>query len=138
MRMKEGDRLWMPDQVIPAILQSGLARRFDHAVTRKAIRELAERLPAQSDTFRLALNYFPDSVDQATLIPLLQGALKAAQRSDIQICIEVTEHSLYSELIAEVGAVKANGFRIAIDDCGTGYSKLKSDRSVSPDKMKKP
>src|SRR3546814_20503377 len=43
MRMKEGDRLWMPDQVIPAILQSGLARRFDHAVTRKALRERADR-----------------------------------------------------------------------------------------------
>src|SRR3546814_19022884 len=39
MRLKEGDRLWMTDQVIPAILQSGLARRFDPAVTRKRTEE---------------------------------------------------------------------------------------------------
>ncbi|MFW7343553.1 EAL domain-containing protein [Pollutimonas sp. H1-120] len=136
MRMKEKGKVWMPDQVIPAILDSGLARRFDHIVTQKAIRELAGRLPAQRDTFRLALNYFPDSIDQATLIPVLQQALQAAGRSDLEVCIEITEHSLSSNLIAEVGALKAQGFRIAIDDFGTGYSNLKSVTKLSPDVLK--
>ena len=136
MRMREEGCVWMPDQVIPAILNAGLARQFDHAVSRKAIRELADRLPARKEPFRLALNYFPDSIDHATLIPVLQGALQAAGRSDLEICLEVTEHSLSSGLIAEVRALKAQGFRIAIDDFGTGYSNLKSVTTLSPDVLK--
>jgi EAL domain-containing protein (putative c-di-GMP-specific phosphodiesterase class I) len=114
MRMTEKGKIWMPDQVIPAILASGLTRRFDHVVSRKAIRELALRLPQQDSGFRLALNYFPESIEQTTLIPVLQGALRAAGRSDFKICLEVTEHSLSSELIAEVGALKAQGFELEI------------------------
>ena len=136
MRMQEEGTVWMPDQVIPAILHSGLARKFDHTLTRKAIRELAACLPVQDDKFRLAINYFPDSIDHITLVPVLQAALKAAGRSDLEISIEVTEHSLSSELIAEVGALKAHGFRIAIDDFGTGYSNLKSVTRLSPDILK--
>jgi EAL domain-containing protein (putative c-di-GMP-specific phosphodiesterase class I) len=136
MRMTEKGKIWMPDQVIPAILASGLTRRFDHVVSRKAIRELALRLPQQDSGFRLALNYFPESIEQTTLIPVLQGALRAAGRSDFKICLEVTEHSLSSELIAEVGALKAQGFGIAIDDFGTGYSNLKSVTTLSPDVLK--
>jgi len=136
MRMREGANLWMPDQVIPAILSSGLARQFDYAVTRKAVRELAEHLPAQAAPFQMALNYFPESVDQAALIPVLQSALRTAARNDIEICVEVTEHSLSSELIAEVKSLKEQGFQIAIDDFGTGYSNLSSVKKLSPDVLK--
>ncbi len=136
MRLREGANLWMPDQVIPAILNSGLACQLDYTVTRKAIRELAAHLPAQVAPFQLALNYFPESVDQAALIPILKNALQAAARNDIEICVEVTEHSLSSELIAEVRSLKEQGFQIAIDDFGTGYSNLNSVKKLSPDVLK--
>lgn len=139
MRMREGKNVWMPDQIIPEILNAGLARRFDHAVTRQAIHELGRRLPvrnAQNGKFMLALNYFPESIDQATLIPLLNDAVKATGRDDIEICIEITEHSISSELTAEVKGLKAHGLRIAIDDFGTGYSNLKSVKKLAPDLLK--
>src|SRR5690606_31205387 len=137
MRMKEDNNtLLMPDQTIPAILDSGLARQFDHTVTRKAIKELAHRLPLQERPFKLALNYFPESIDQATLEPVLADALRAAGRSDFDICLEVTEHSLSSGLIDEVRGLKEQGFKIAIDDFGTGYSNLKSVTRLSPDILK--
>lgn len=136
MRLKEGEDIWMPDQVIPALLEDGLAHRLDHAVTRKAIGELCTHLPAQDSTFSIALNFFPESVDHATLMPVLKAALSEIHRDDIQICLEVTEHSVSDHLIAQVQSFKAEGFQIVIDDFGTGYSNLKSVMRLSPDLLK--
>ena len=135
-RLKEDSQCWMPDKMIPAILKAGLERQFDHAVTRKAIRELAAHLPAWDGKFSIALNYFPNSVGPARLTPVLADALKAAGRRDLEICIEITEHSLSSELINEVRSLKAEGFFIAVDDFGTGYSNLRSVTRLSPDLLK--
>lgn len=136
MRLKEGKHIWMPDQIIPAVLRAGLAHRFDHAVTRKAIRELNSHLPTQESVFIMALNLFPESIERATLMPILQEALSATPRDDIDILIEITEHSLSNTLITEVKGFKAEGFQIAIDDFGTGYSNLKSVTQLSPDLLK--
>ncbi|HEY9280794.1 MAG TPA: EAL domain-containing protein, partial [Eoetvoesiella sp.] len=136
MRIHEGRHIWMPDQLIPAILKSGLTHHYDHVVARKAIRELASYLPVQESGFKIALNFFPESIDGITLVPMLQKALQSAARDDFHICIEVTEHSLSSKLIAETNNLKAHGFRIAIDDFGTGYSNLKSVSTLSPDLLK--
>ncbi|MBP6019864.1 MAG: EAL domain-containing protein [Burkholderiaceae bacterium] len=136
MRIHEDKRIWMPDQLIPAILNSGLTRRYDHVVASKAISELASHLPVQKHGFKITLNFFPESIDRGTLVPLLQDALQRAGRNDFQLCIEVTEHSLSSKLIAETNSLKAQGFLIAIDDFGTGYSNLKSVTMLSPDLLK--
>lgn len=135
-RLKEGQQAWMPDQIIPAILGAGLESRFDHAVTRKAIRELGARLPAWKAPFTIALNYFPGSMGPDELIPVVAGALESTGRKDLTICIEITEHSLSSGLITEVQQLKAQGFLIAVDDFGTGYSNLRSVTGLSPDLLK--
>lgn len=136
MRIKEGTTTWMPDQLIPAILSAGLAQSLDYAVTRKAIRELSSSLPIQAEPFNIALNYFPTSIGQTTFAPELKGALEKAGRKDLQICVEITEHSLSCGLATEVNALKEQGFQIAIDDFGTGYSNLKSVTSLSPNVLK--
>lgn len=135
-RLKEGKRVWMPDQMIPAIQQAGLEYQFDHAVTRKSIHELATHLPAQERIFDIALNYFPESVRPDHLVPVLTQALQATSRQDLKICVEITEHSLSTEVIAEAHALKDQGFQIAVDDFGTGYANLKSVTQLSPDILK--
>lgn len=135
-RLREGKQTWPSSSMIPAIQDANLEAQFDHAVTRKAIRELATHLPTGSSTFSVALNYFPKSVNPDLLIPVLTGALQAAGRSDLEIWIEITEHDLSSELITEAQRLKEKGFRIAVDDFGTGYSNLKSVTSLSPDLLK--
>lgn len=135
-RLKEGNRSWTPDRMIPAIQQAALEYQFDHAVTRKAIRELATHLPAWDGVFDIALNYFPESVQPDKLVPVLTGALQAAGRLDLKVCVEITEHSLSDEVIAEVQALKTQGFQIAVDDFGTGYSNLRSVTQLAPDVLK--
>lgn len=136
-RLKEGDQTWTPDYMIPAIMSQRLERNFDHAVMRKAIRELAEHLPQiDQDKFSIALNCFPQNMEACRLIPLLTDALEECGRKDFEICIEVTEHSLSSELITEVQQLKAHGFLIAVDDFGTGYSNLRTVTQLSPQILK--
>ena len=136
-RLKEGNRTWTPDQMIPAIMSQRLERIFDHAVMRKAIRELAEHLPQiDQGKFSVALNCFPQNIEASRLIPLLADALEECGRKDLEICIEVTEHSLSSELITEVQQLKAHGFLIAVDDFGTGYSNLRTVTQLSPQILK--
>lgn len=135
-RLEEGDRLWPPHVMIPAILDAGLEQRFDHAVARKAIAELAARLPAQAGSFKVALNCFPRSIAAESLAPVLASALEKAGRTDIAVCVEITEHSISSELIAEVRKLKGEGFLVAVDDFGTGYSNLKSVTQLAPDLLK--
>lgn len=135
-RMREGEQTWMPDLIIPALQEAGLEQSFDHVVTRKAIREIAQHLPKQTEKFGIALNYFPTSVRPDALIPLLDRALDAAGRKDLDICIEIIEHAISSELIAEVQSLKQRGFQIAVDDFGTGYSNLRSVTHLAPDRLK--
>ncbi|CAM5314765.1 EAL domain-containing protein [Eoetvoesiella caeni] len=134
MRLKEENTIWMPDQLIPTLLAAGLTKPLDYAVTRKAMRELSSLLPVQPEPFHVALNYFPASIDYEKLST--QFASQETVRKDIQICIEITEHSLSSELAREVKAFKEQGFLIAIDDFGTGYSNLKSVTNLSPNVLK--
>lgn len=135
-RLKEGNKSWHPDEIIPAIQQAGLEYQFDHAVTRKAIRDLSAHLPAIDSRFDIALNYFPESMRTDKLVPVLTQALQASGRQDLTICVEITEHSFSNQVIAEVGALKAQGFLIAVDDFGTGYSNLRTVTQASPDILK--
>jgi len=135
-RLKEGDELWGPDSIIPAIQATGLHARFDKTVAAKAVRDLGLTLPPWEEGFVVALNCFPESVDPDALIPDLTRALEAASRTDLKLCIEITEHSLSSDLISEVQQLRDQGFWIAVDDFGIGYSNLKSVTALSPDLLK--
>lgn len=135
-RLEEGGNVWMPQVMIPAILDAGLEQRFDHAVARKAIGELASRLPPDAGRFGIALNCFPQSIAAETLVPVLSGARQAAGHADLEICIEITEHSISSQLITDVRKLKEQGFLVAVDDFGTGFSNLKSVTNLAPDLLK--
>lgn len=135
-RLNEGTRCWTPSTIVPAIQDAGLESQFDHAVAAKAIRELGTGLPPRKDGFFIALNCFPRSLRTGTLIPVLTQALHDTGRKDMQVCVEVTEHSLSSDLLPVVQELKARGFLIAVDDFGTGYSNLKTVTGLSPELLK--
>lgn len=135
-RLKEDGELWEPDFIIPAIQARGLHARFDTVVAAKAIRELGQALPPWDGKFVVALNCFPESVNPDALIPALSQALNGVSREDFQLCIEITEHSLSSDLISEVQQLRSHGLWVAVDDFGTGYSNLRSVSALSPDLLK--
>lgn len=69
-------------------------------------------------------------------MPVLSESINDTGRDDFEICIEIVEHALSSELIPEVECLKSNGYLIAVDDFGTGYSNLRSVTRLAPDRLK--
>lgn len=134
-RLRDGDQLIYPDQFIPALNQCALTWRFDAAVSRCALLSLGGALPPQAD-FRIALNFFSQSLHRDTLHAHLQTVLLAAGRSDLQIELEVTEYAFSPAIVPELKRLKDDGYAISIDDFGTGYSNLRLVNQVVPDYLK--
>ena len=134
-RLRDGDQLLYPDQFIPALNHCGLTWRFDAAVSRCALLSLGGALPPQAD-FRVALNFFSQSLHRDTLHGHLQAVLQGAGRSDLQIELEVTEYAFSPAIVPELKRLKDDGYAISIDDFGTGYSNLRLVNQVVPDYLK--
>ena len=69
----------------------------------------------------------------------LTGRVEAAGRSPSQCVLEITERTYAesaSRLREQVAELRKNGFRIAIDDMGTGYSSLHVLAELQPDFIK--
>ncbi len=97
----------------------------------------AARLPAGSILFlnlsMLGLEYIESDGDG------LIGRVEAADRSPRECVLEITERT-YAEsarrLLERVAELRKHGFRIAIDDMGTGYSALHVLADLQPDFIK--
>lgn len=92
--------------MIPAIQSAGLEEKFDHAVTKKAIRALAGQLPAWKGRFSIALNYFPESINPDVLIPVLNDAIHA------QTVAEGIENLEQARLLAQAGIRYGQGYAL--------------------------
>ena len=88
----------------------------------------------------LFLNLEPDSIhdpalrSEATFALLRDMGLKPAQ-----VVLEMTEHSAVRDFTALrqlLNYLQFHGFRLAVDDVGSGYSGLKSIAEIKPDFIK--
>jgi diguanylate cyclase len=88
---------------------------------------------------RLAFNVSPRQVDRADFFTRLRQSFAEAEVPLSMIELEFTESAAMEAsepVLAEVGALRADGARIAIDDFGTGYSNLARLRSMPLDRVK--
>jgi sensor c-di-GMP phosphodiesterase-like protein len=135
-RLNDGNKLLYPDEFIPALLGKQLGWVFDAAVSARGLRELGAALPPQADGFKVALNFFPQNLQHATLSPHLRQVLNEVHRQDLQVELEVTEYNFAPAIVPELQRLQADGFLISIDDFGTGYSNLGMVKKVAPDYLK--
>ncbi len=89
---------------------------------------------------KIFLNLSPAAVsDPDFLGPLFLDLVARCGLSPDQIVLEITERTyvVYQELFREVLArFRQQGFHIAVDDVGTGYSSLASLADIAPDYLK--
>ncbi|HUH06350.1 MAG TPA: EAL domain-containing protein [Egibacteraceae bacterium] len=81
----------------------------------------------------VSLNVSAPTLCSPDLVPALRGVDPA------RVQLELTEHELvedYEHVNAAVTALRAKGFRLAIDDAGAGYSGLTHILSLAPDVIK--
>jgi EAL domain-containing protein (putative c-di-GMP-specific phosphodiesterase class I) len=104
-----------------------------HELERVAVRAALAALPALPDHVFLSVNVSP-----ATLAT--QGFLGLIAASDgARVVGEITEHARiddYERLREALGAIRALGVRVAIDDAGAGFASLRHILRLEPEFIK--
>jgi EAL domain-containing protein (putative c-di-GMP-specific phosphodiesterase class I) len=125
-----------PGRIFGAARTSDLLFQVDLACRRSAIRNAAE----QQITERVFINFLPSAIyDPVFCLRSTVVAVNAAGLSREQVVFEVVE----SERAADTAHLKkildfyrAEGFQVALDDVGAGYSSLNMIHELKPDFIK--
>ncbi len=132
------DGLRFPNSFIPVAERTGVIAEIGEWV----IAEVAATIGNwRQDGFkgRVAFNVSPRQLDRADFFCKLRHAFEDADVPLTMVEMEFTESAameISEHVLAEVGALRADGARIAIDDFGTGYSNLARLRSMPLDRVK--
>lgn len=118
-------------QFIPLAAQSGLLVRLD-AVMARRVAAVADRLAADGHrSFFLSMNLSDGDLRDQQVMDVLAGA------GNPNIVIEVTEATSVSPAaLATITTLRQQGYRIAVDDFGTGFSNLSQLGLLAPDIIK--
>lgn len=134
-RFRDSQGALGPGEFIPALRDLGLSWRF----TQVMLEEVIPALNAQAglpETFRVGLNILPrDILDPAiTTLP----AHPVWRDNRLLAVLEVTEDEALDEeaAVRHLQQLQAQGFRLAIDDFGVGYSNLGQLRRIRCDIVK--
>lgn len=134
VRIRDGHNILYPDKILKDISEQGMTWALDSIVSKKALRELNERI-APNKPFRVAFNFFPEDVKYDLLSRHFDMQLSKCSKN-FCVGIEVTEHSLSEEIIHEISRIKKMGYEVSVDDFGTGYSNLRIVKNIQPDIIK--
>jgi EAL domain-containing protein (putative c-di-GMP-specific phosphodiesterase class I) len=103
-------------------------------------RRALEGVPALEPDQLLFLNIEPDSAHDPQLTgPQFLDGLAEAGLSPRQVVLELTEHSAVRDFVAfrrTLERFRALGFRLAMDDVGSGYAGLQAIAEIAPDFIK--
>ncbi|HEX4823443.1 MAG TPA: EAL domain-containing protein [Candidatus Polarisedimenticolaceae bacterium] len=110
------------------------------ALERLCRRKALEDLPTLGPGQLLFLNVEPDSIHDPHLGgPQFLDGLAAVGLSATQVVLELTEHSAVRDFVAfrrTLERFRSLGFRLAMDDVGSGYAGLQSIAEIGPDFIK--
>lgn len=128
VRWERADGSWIPPaEFIPLAEETGLVRRLDMFVLRKACRQQREWREQGLGDVHVAVNMSGRSIISETFV---DDVLEVLGREDMRpghLGIEITETSFMSnmaEASRAIAALSEQGIQIYLDDFGTGYSSL--------------
>lgn len=123
LRIRDGDNLIMPSTIFPIIQDRRMEAELDIVILGKVAKDLAAGKipPGKGITFNVS---GPGLLDPIVIARINSLAVYLKQYT---LIIEVTETALITQLhIASsiLNKLRQTGFRIALDDFGSGYSSL--------------
>lgn len=116
-----------PAEFIPLAEQSGLIIRMGEWILRNAIAELALLRARGFDNLNMAVNLSVAQIEHPDFLDMLR---RVAGESDIHpsyIELEITESIAMGDIegnLKKLRAIRDLGFRLSMDDFGTGFSSL--------------
>lgn len=122
-RLRRDDELLMPSVFFPVVESHRLEREFDAAVLASVLADLRSgRVPAGTG---VAINLAGPFLESPELVEALSGL--RGFLPDYRIVLEITETLLITHMdrVADaLNTLRGQGFVIALDDFGSGYSSL--------------
>lgn len=123
VRIRDGDNLIMPYTIFPIISERRLEAEFDIVVLGRIAKDLnAGKIP---DGKGISFNVSGPGVVDPMVLEKINGL--AHHLDKYTLIIEVTETALITQLhlaSSILNKLRQKGFRIALDDFGSGYSSL--------------
>ncbi len=135
-RWSPDGRVWQPPATFMAMAQAtGRMGEVTQAVLTRAIQECR---PAENG-LALSVNLSPRDVVRDGLADMLADIAEAAGGNPTDLILDVTERALLDDprrATRQIEALRAKGFRIALDDFGAGWSSLSQLRDLPLDLIK--
>lgn len=128
-RLKDRDTLIYPNEILPELENS----YFYSRISMKII-EYNVRLLSLDRNFKVSINLTSDDLVNESIINLLIKNRKVADRMLIEIL--ETKNVDYTKLENSIQRLKPYGYKICIDDYGSGYSNLSHLLNLSIDYLK--
>ena len=136
VRGPAGSRLQSPAELFSAAAAAGRSLDLERACLHTAFR----RFSALQDECKLFVNVLPQTLLQWTDLPSwLDQQFRHLRLDPHTVVLELTEHGTQEHetaLVTVVGALRALGCDIAIDDLGVGSSGLKTWSAIRPEYVK--
>ncbi|MET0122346.1 MAG: bifunctional diguanylate cyclase/phosphodiesterase [Candidatus Thiodiazotropha sp. 6PLUC9] len=124
MRIMHDGQLIMPSHIFPLVEARRLEHDMDRQIIRKIIADLeARKIPPGTG---VSINLSAPSIVDSELPTWLEDFVPFM--SDYKLLIEVTETALITQLETarkNLKRLRSMGFRVALDDFGSGYSSLR-------------
>ena len=123
----------MPSTFIPVLEESMLIHKLDLCVVRQVLNHLKVCEEAGSQTAPVSINFSRADFDACDLVSEICKLVDAAQVDRKLINIEITESVVGSDcdfMREEINRFRAQGFRVWMDDFGSGYSSLDVLQSI--------
>ncbi len=134
-RLRAGETLLVPAQFLPIVEAHRLEEEFDLAVLRTLERELEGGRLASAPG--ISVNLSAGGLLSPRVMDLLERLARHAGRPEL--LLEITETTLITRLqdaTRRIRSARALGYRIALDDFGSGYSSLRYLASMPVDIVK--
>ena len=128
-----------PGEFIPLFEKNGLIRTVDYYVWREAAAQVKRWRDQYGVTLPVSVNVSRVDIFDPELTNKLSGLLEEFSLSSDDLMLEITE-SAYSDgadrLIEVVNDLRGKGFKIEMDDFGSGYSSLNMLTTIPIDVLK--
>ncbi|MBE5963096.1 MAG: EAL domain-containing protein [Lachnospiraceae bacterium] len=128
-----------PSDFIPVFEKNGLIAKLDEYVWDKACAILKEWKQKGRDNWSISVNISPKDLYFMDIYSVIKGLVEKHQISPSVLKLELTETSFVNDvkqLISLIADLKELGFKVEMDDFGSGYSALNILKDIPVDILK--
>ncbi len=125
-----------PSEFIEEAERTGLIAGMSELVMTRAAHRLAPIAHSNPDIY-FAFNLTPQELAQPQLLTRLSSIFRTDTIPHDRVLLEITEREFVDPVAAEsLSALHASGWRVAVDDFGTGHSSLAALEQLAIDRLK--